>query len=116
MKTLSERLRYARESANLTQSELARAVRVSPSAINQIEKGGTKSLKAPTALAIERVTGISAEWLMSGVGDPSSGSAMPGSRDEQLRRILEKLEQLPQEHRDKVEAEVRFLASLRSQD
>jgi hypothetical protein len=83
--------------------------------VNQIEKGHTQTLKATTALAMERVTGVAADWLMDGRGDPR-GSAMPTSRDAQIRRMAELLETLPPAHRDKIEAEIRFLLSLRSSD
>jgi transcriptional regulator with XRE-family HTH domain len=115
MKALSERFAWARGEAGLSQAELARAIKISPSAVNQIEKGHTQSLKAATALAMERVTGVAADWLMDGRGDPH-GAAMPASRDAQVRRMSELLETLPQAHRDKIEAEIRFLLSLRSTD
>lgn len=112
METLSERVVFARELVRLTQSQLAREVNVSPSAIHQIEKGHTKSLKAPTAIAIERRTGVSAEWLMSGRGPAMRRDRETPSKTAQVNRIMEALENLPESHRDKIESEIRFLASL----
>lgn len=115
MLTLAERFAYARKKAGLTPAQLSRALKITPSAVSQIEKGGTQSLRAPTALAMERVTGVAADWLMDGRGNPA-GNPMPGGADDQCRRIAEMIEQLPPALRDKAEADVRFLLALHKKD
>lgn len=113
MKSLAERLVFARGRAGLSQSQLARAVKVSASAINQVEKGHTKSLRATTAQAIERATGVSARWLLTGRGEPAA--KLSGSTSEQVERIARALEELPKPYRDRIEAEIAFLRSLQGE-
>ena len=45
MKTLPERIRTAREEAGLSQADVARALRISASAVNQWEQGFSKNIK-----------------------------------------------------------------------
>lgn len=67
MTTLAQRFIEAR--GEKTPSSIARSVGISRSAIGQIENGKTKNLKAETALQMEKVTGYSARWLTTGLGE-----------------------------------------------
>lgn len=93
MQTLAQRIIEARDAAGLDKAALRLAVRplrLSHSALSQIESGSTKSLKAETALAIARATGFCVEYLVCGTLPKRSGmhSARPVSADESdlLRR------------------------------
>lgn len=67
MKTLAQRLKYSRERANLSQSELARRVGIKPQAIQFIESG--KVYKPRNILEIAQQVGVDAVWLSTGEGD-----------------------------------------------
>ncbi|WP_298134171.1 helix-turn-helix domain-containing protein [Acidiferrobacter sp.] len=66
METLAKRLRYARERMGLTQSELARRVKLRPQAIQFIESGHVR--RPRSIVEIARVLGVNAEWLLLGEG------------------------------------------------
>lgn len=113
MKTLAERFRYAREQAGYSKAELARALKVSRSAIGQIELGVTKNLKASTIVALELATGISGEWIETGKGSPRHRPGpLPDGAEDQVAKIYRELIKLPKEHRDKIEAEIDFLSKM----
>lgn len=66
MDTLAKRLRYARERAALSQSELARRVSVRPQAIQFIEAG---RVRRPRSLVeIAHTLNVNPEWLLFGRG------------------------------------------------
>jgi transcriptional regulator with XRE-family HTH domain len=94
VKTLAERVTYARESAGLSKTALAQALGVTSASITHLENGRNASLKGGAALAIERVTGVSATWLVSGRGP------IRKAQDPQSRWIAEKLEKLDPSDRD----------------
>ncbi len=60
MNTLTERIRAAREEAGFSQPDVARALRISASAVNQWEHGFSKNIKLPTFFALSRVRGTAA--------------------------------------------------------
>ena len=68
---LGERVRSARMKAGLSQSALARRLGIRPSAINHIEAGRTKALKAETLVALANELAVSAQWLEHGRGSPT---------------------------------------------
>lgn len=80
-----ERLCEARKAANLSQSELARRLGVTPSAVSQWESGMTKDIHSEFIFAIADMTGFSARWLATGVGIKMRAS-LEGGR---WRKILE---------------------------
>lgn len=113
MQTLADRFRTARESAGLTKAQMARELGVSQSAVGQIEKGVTKTLKAKTLITLERVTGFSGAWIENGTGPQFSKlGKFPAEEAAQIQRIQEAILRLPPEHRAKIEGEIDFLASL----
>lgn len=62
--TIGDRLRKAREVADLTQSELAERIGVSRRSITSYEAGGTP--KRPVLLSWSLATGVPVEWLLTG--------------------------------------------------
>ncbi len=66
--TLAERIREAIQHSGKTQAQIATETGKSPGAVTQWLDGATKSLRADTAAALERATGYSATWLVTGKG------------------------------------------------
>jgi len=67
METLSERLKYARLEAGLTQAQLADLANVSQRTVIRYEKGGR--LRSPTIIdALAACVRVRSEWLKSGTG------------------------------------------------
>lgn len=69
LKTVGDRIRYARERAGLSQAQLARIVGTTPGTIGDKEVNRTKA-SGPLITAISCTTGFSQEWLARGTGDP----------------------------------------------
>lgn len=88
----------------MSQAELARAIGLSRSAVNQIESGATKTLRASTLVALERATGFRAQWIESGRGPRK---AISGSAD-QLERLYDLITRLDPIYREKIEADLDF--------
>lgn len=109
MKTLGERVRFARQRVGKNQTDFADAIGVGKAAMSKIESGQTKTLNLDTALGIQKLTGVSAAWLRTGKGPIEQSSIY----DAQIARIAEKLLKLPQEDRDKIEGDVDYITSLR---
>jgi len=74
---LKHRIREAMEGAGLKPLQLANAVGVSSGAVTHWLNGATSSLKAETANRISQVTGYSASWLVSGLGDKKGNAIAP---------------------------------------
>jgi transcriptional regulator with XRE-family HTH domain len=70
--TLSDRIREALAHSGKTQAQIAAETRKSPGAVSQWLDGRIKSLKAETAEALERATGFSSTWLVTGKGPSRS--------------------------------------------
>jgi len=115
--SLPDRVKLVRKGTGMSQAEFAGAVGVHRSAIGQWENGFTKNLRADVALAMERISGYSASWIITGRGPQKTG-AQPLDEDaeQQVERIYAELIKLPSEHRAKIEAEINFLASLRPKE
>lgn len=114
MNTFAERMRFARKHAGLTQQALATAMRVSQSAVNQMEHGHISSLKGQQLIALERATGVRGEWVATGKGERfTPAGTLPKDERDQVHRIMESLSRLDPEMRARVEDEIRFLDSLK---
>jgi len=76
---LKDRIREAMEYAEMTRADLARATKRTGAAVTQWLDGDVKSLKAETAALMERATGYSSTWLVTGKGSKlaSEVSASP---------------------------------------
>lgn len=65
---MGDRIKEAREGANLSVKALAAKVKVSRSAVYQWESGDTKGLKPENLFAVADATGYSAKWIGTGHG------------------------------------------------
>lgn len=74
--TLGERIAAAREMAGMNQSELAKAIGVTRSAIQQWESDQTKNLKLSNLFAVARVTGADIYWLGTDSAPPPHAKAI----------------------------------------
>lgn len=72
MKSLENRIAEALNSTGLKDAEIARKLKLSRATVSQWRSGGVKSLKAESASNIERLTGYSANWISTGIGDKMS--------------------------------------------
>ncbi len=66
MHTLTDRIRAAREEAGLSQTDVAKALRISASAVNQWEQGFTKNIKLEHFFALAKLLGQDPRWLATG--------------------------------------------------
>jgi SOS-response transcriptional repressor LexA len=65
---LSSRIRTAVAHSGKSQAEIAREMGITQSAITQWLSGSTKTLRAESALALEKATGVRAAWIAKGAG------------------------------------------------
>lgn len=84
MKTLAQRTQEAID-AGFTVGELAAAAKKSSSAVSQWLNGTTKSIKADSAIGLEKKTGWNAEWWITGKGD--RGETRSGVAQEPVGRL-----------------------------
>ena len=70
MNTLTERIRTAREQAGLSQTDVAKALRVSASAVNQWEQGLSKNIKLEHFFALANLLKQDPQWLATGTAFP----------------------------------------------
>lgn len=64
--TIGDRIRQARERAQISRPELARRAGVTKSAVSQWEVGNSKGLKQEHMLRVAKILGVSVEWLVHG--------------------------------------------------
>ena len=97
--TLGERIAAAREMAGMNQAELAKAIGVTRSAIQQWESDQTKNLKLANLFAVSRVTGADIYWLGQDSEPPQHAKSLAkfARMPEELQRmIVEQIETLSQ--------------------
>ncbi|WII95967.1 XRE family transcriptional regulator [Moraxella haemolytica] len=83
MNTLAQRLKYARELANLSQQEVAKRANISQPTYFKIENGST--LKPRNILEIAQALKVNAHWLATGEGEMASKPSL----DELRAKIAE---------------------------
>ena len=66
MKTLTDRIRAAREEAGLSQADVAKALGLSRSAVNQWEQGLSKNIRLSHFFALTRLLRQDPQWLATG--------------------------------------------------
>ena len=66
MNNLMDRIRAARKQMGLSQADVARALRISVSAVNQWEHGLVKNIKLPHFFALANLLGQDPQWLATG--------------------------------------------------
>ena len=116
MNTLTDRIRAAREEAGLSQTEVARALRISASAVNQWEQGFSKNIKLDHFFALAHLLGQDPLWLATGKLHPQARqtAAKPPAPDypsmtREERVLLHHVRQLPNALRQVL---LRFLKGL----
>ena len=82
MNTLPERIRAAREQAGLTQTDVAKALRLSPSAVNQWEQGLTKNMKLSHFFALASLLEKDPRWLATGKTHPRAREDSADDREQ----------------------------------
>ncbi|MDQ2139561.1 LexA family transcriptional regulator [Alcaligenaceae bacterium B3P038] len=75
MSTLQDRIKEAAADAGLSQSELARRVRLTRGAVSHWFAGNTKELTGENLLAVAAALGVNPTWLGRGIGPKSSSEA-----------------------------------------
>ncbi|MXX11283.1 MAG: helix-turn-helix domain-containing protein [Nitrospira sp. SB0667_bin_9] len=70
MSTLTERIQIARKQAGLSQADVAKALRISASAVNQWESGFSKNIKLEHFFALARLLRQDPQWLATGTVFP----------------------------------------------
>ena len=70
MNELTDRIRTAREEAGLSQADVAKALRISASAVTQWEQGSTKNIKLSHFFALARLLEKDPQWLATGTVFP----------------------------------------------
>lgn len=78
MKTLSERLKYAMEvlpPKKIKGVDLARAVGVKPPSVSDWLSGKSKTMEGENLIKASKFLGVSASWLASGTGQPTTGKS-----------------------------------------
>lgn len=91
MKNLGERIQTLRKEAGLTQVELAKKIKISPTQMTRYEIRGVQ----PPADMLKRLTdvlNISVDFLINGDKDQKAKSAL---KDDELLMQFKKIEQLP---------------------
>lgn len=120
---LSDRIRMARRSAKLSQSELADSLNVASSAVAQWENPQGTSPRIDKFSALADAVGVSVEWLLTGSGDKRRSrhadehqhAITPDSfaRDTHEELLLKQFRRLPARRRDVFMGLLVELASVR---
>ena len=84
--TLSDRLRKARETAELDQSELGKLIGVSRNSISAAERGASKPRKS-VLIAWAFATRVPFEWLTTGQANENPDPDGPGNSAGELLRL-----------------------------
>lgn len=66
MNNLTDRIRATRKQTGLSQTDVARALRISVSAVNQWEQGLIKNIKLRHFFALANLLGQDPQWLATG--------------------------------------------------
>lgn len=75
MNNLTDRIRAARKQAALSQADVARALHISVSAVNQWEQGLIKNIKLRHFFALANLLGQDPQWLATGKTFPLTRKA-----------------------------------------
>ena len=102
MNKLTDRIRIAREEAGLSQADVAKALRISASAVNQWEQGFSKNIKLEHFFALASLLRQDPQWLATGTVFPylrrtqtrlSKLDGPPLTREE--KALLHQIRQMP---------------------
>lgn len=122
MNTLAERLQFARKQAGLSQTEVAKSLHVSASAVNQWEQGLSKNIKLEHFFSLARLLGQDPQWLATGTVFPSkrrrpappNGQPVAALNAEE-KALLHHFRQLPARLRRQLNNVFRSLSGLASE-
>ena len=114
MNTLTERIRAARKQAGLSQADVAKALRISASAVNQWEHGSSKNIKLEHFFALASLLGQDPRWLATGTAQSPVRVTTPPAHEyraltSEERAMLHYIRQMPDALRKPL---LRFLAGL----
>ncbi|MCY4614519.1 MAG: helix-turn-helix domain-containing protein [Nitrospira sp.] len=116
MKTLTERIQTARKQAGLSQADVAKALRISASAVNQWEQGFSKNIKLEHFFALASLLRQDPQWLATGTVFPyvRHTQATPPKLDDppltsEEKALLHQVRQMPSRLRKVL---LRFLRGL----
>lgn len=120
---LSERIRAARQKAGLSQTELAKAIGVSASAVAQWESPVGTQPSLDHLLYVAQTTRVSLDWLASGNGTRSPSKSKPSNevpavmlevyaRNVQEETLLERFRRVPARRRELLMAIVEEFMAL----
>ncbi|KVL39811.1 MULTISPECIES: helix-turn-helix transcriptional regulator [Burkholderia] len=87
MYTLADRLKWARQEADLSQEELGKKAGVSQSTIGNLEAGTRNSARRLPQIAA--VLGVNALWLAEGRGEPAANSKARTTYDDAITSASE---------------------------
>lgn len=77
MKTFAERLKHARNRAQLSQDSLAQKTGCTKAAISQWENAASAGCKIDTLFALSDALMVDARWLATGRGEPDTTTELP---------------------------------------
>lgn len=103
---MHRRVRFARETAGLSQAQVADALGIHRPSVSEIE-AGRRGVKSEELVALARLFGVSLAWLAGETEADSDGS---GANLELAARELSKL------HPNDLERLLRLLAAFRRED
>jgi transcriptional regulator with XRE-family HTH domain len=103
----SDRLQAAMKAEGLTQADLARKIKLTKSAINQVVSGTTKGMKPENLVAVARALRVRVEWLATGEEPMRPEVFSPLDRE-----ILQYLHAIPDTQRKNMVAVIRDMASV----
>lgn len=116
MNNLTDRIRAARKQAGLSQADVARALRISVSAVNQWEQGLIKNIKLRHFFALANLLDQDPQWLGTGKTFPQTrkqAMTSPSSHDPALtneeKLLLHQIRRLDQTPRKML---IKFLRAL----
>lgn len=112
MRDIGLRIREARESAGLSKSALGSAVGVSHTAVANWESGEVE-IKASNLMKVEKATGISFRWIMTGRGPRQAGSMVELS--DAAQSAVEQLSQMDAARQEYFARQIVEYALLESQ-
>lgn len=122
MNTLAERLQFARKQASLSQTDVAKSLHISVSAVNQWEQGLSKNIKLEYFFSLARLLEQYPQWLATGTVFPSKRrrSAPPGgppavALNAEEKALLHHFRQLPSRLRRQLTHVFRSLGGLASE-
>jgi transcriptional regulator with XRE-family HTH domain len=109
-KTIGERLKYIRVKNDKTQDELGGMLFLSRDHISRLERNKCN----PTESTIElfcKLFGVNKNWILTGTGDVFNNAENKIEYNEELKEVVDKLVNLPQDDYNKAMKIIKMLLS-----